>query len=512
MLTHFKQFGFMCILLMLAVSMLGAPAPAAAAPLARAAVPPASLLPGKDLSEVPAIPYTLTIIDTGNGSGTVTSSPAGISCGEICSHAFGNGRQVALTPVASAHSYFGGWGGGVCPGETVCTVTMNESKQISVGFFLESYKVTVRKTGSGNGMVTSNPAGINCGIVCIHSFTYGTNVTLTATASPGNAFIGWNGGNCIGNGTCTLPVTQAVGVTADFLAPPRAPNLLIPRLGALETNYQPWLYWFPVSEAKSYRLQVSMSNLFGTNLVDQAGLSVPDFQMPSALAPDTTYYWRVQATDSLGLISAWSQVWSFRTALVPPVLTAPGNGAHLLNNRPTFLWTAVPDATGYNIEIARNTNFSALVEIAYAASPTFTPKVDLPAKSSLYWRVQSLGLNGPSAWSGYWTVHSANPPSIPCLKSPKKGITSLTLTPTLFWCQSTAPKGTTVAYYRVLVWTNSGGTTIVVDQDVYGATNVSYTVPGGALAFGKTYYWSVSAYNASGEYSSSFTWSFKTPE
>jgi hypothetical protein len=33
----------------------------------------------------------------------------------------------------------------------------------------------------------------------------------------------------------------------------------------------------------------------------------------------------------------------------------------------------------------------------------YTPTINLPANITLYWRVKTNGLNGPSLWSSFWT-------------------------------------------------------------------------------------------------------------
>ncbi|MBF0342743.1 MAG: DUF1566 domain-containing protein [Nitrospirae bacterium] len=72
--------------------------------------------------------------------------------------------------------------------------------------------------GTGDGTVTSSPAGINCGSTCSASFAVGTSVTLTATASDNATFAGWSW-DCVGtSSTCTLTMSAAKSVTATFNA------------------------------------------------------------------------------------------------------------------------------------------------------------------------------------------------------------------------------------------------------------------------------------------------------
>jgi len=58
---------------------------------------------------------------------------------------------------------------------------------------------------SGNGTVTSTPAGINCGTVCSYNFANGTGVTLKAVPASGYTFAG-SSSSCVGS-VCTVSVT-----------------------------------------------------------------------------------------------------------------------------------------------------------------------------------------------------------------------------------------------------------------------------------------------------------------
>ena len=157
--------------------------------------------------------FTLTTALLGNGSGTISSSPAGINCPVDCMQIYNFGQVVMLTPSANMGSTFTAWGG-ACSGTGTCMVTMDAAKNVTASFTLMQFPLTVTKTG--NGTVTSSPAGINCGNTCSQVVDYGTTVTLTAVAGNGSTFAGWSGGGCSSTGSCVTTVTAMTMVTAMF--------------------------------------------------------------------------------------------------------------------------------------------------------------------------------------------------------------------------------------------------------------------------------------------------------
>ena len=100
---------------------------------------------------------TLSVSRIGIGSGTVTSAPAGIDCGAVCTTKFDTGTVVTLTALPIGTSVFTGWSG-----DDDCadgSVAMSAGRACTASFGpAPSVTLTVTKAGSGQGTVTSAPA------------------------------------------------------------------------------------------------------------------------------------------------------------------------------------------------------------------------------------------------------------------------------------------------------------------------------------------------------------------
>jgi uncharacterized repeat protein (TIGR02543 family) len=77
----------------------------------------------------------------------VTSSPAGINCGSDCSETYDNNTVVTLTASASTGSTFTGWSGACTNSTGTCQVTMTAARSVTANFTLNTYILTVFKTG-----------------------------------------------------------------------------------------------------------------------------------------------------------------------------------------------------------------------------------------------------------------------------------------------------------------------------------------------------------------------------
>jgi len=78
--------------------------------------------------------YTLTVNKAGTGTGTVTSTPAGINCGGDCNEDYNHGTVVTLTATPGSFSTFSGWSGDCSGTNPTTNVTMNANKTCTATF------------------------------------------------------------------------------------------------------------------------------------------------------------------------------------------------------------------------------------------------------------------------------------------------------------------------------------------------------------------------------------------
>ncbi|MBI5951708.1 MAG: M4 family metallopeptidase [Chloroflexi bacterium] len=316
--------------------------------------------------------------------------------------------------------------------------------------------------------------------------------------------------------------------------PPSMPTLVAPAANALLTDLTPLLDWsnstLPLPAGSTtfanYNLQVDNNNDFSSPEVDEAvGTLLTDssFTVPTDLAVNTTYYWRVNAENTGGQVSAWSLVRNFRTAIGAPTLVAPLDLATLNTKRPTFEWDSVSGALTYTLEVSVVNTFATKAinaTVPATVNPTvlYTHTADLLPNKLYYWRVRVATATGgrtPGFYSDVREFTTTNPPSVPALVAPAANALLTDLTPLLDWSNSTLPLpagSTTFANYNLQVAVDNSDFTLPVVDVPVGAllTDSSYTIPTDLDTY-TTYYWSVNAENTDGQVSAwSLVRSFRT--
>jgi len=93
---------------------------------------------------------TLNVSKSGAGSGTVTSTPAGINCGADCVESYLRGTFVNLSSSAHTGSEFSGWAGGNCNDTGNCSFTINDETAIVATYIPIEYPVRIERTPGVN--------------------------------------------------------------------------------------------------------------------------------------------------------------------------------------------------------------------------------------------------------------------------------------------------------------------------------------------------------------------------
>jgi len=159
-----------------------------------------------------------------------------------------------------------------CMDEEVMNLTCSLEREESPNV---EYSLTVVKSGTGSGSVTSNPAGINCGDDCSEVYTEGTKVTLKAKADTNSTFTGWSGGGCSGTGTSAVIMNADIAVTAAFSA--KTPDISVSPgsldFGSVKSGKKT-TKTLKITNNGSGNLLITLSGLEGTEFSTQGSSSV----------------------------------------------------------------------------------------------------------------------------------------------------------------------------------------------------------------------------------------------
>lgn len=158
--------------------------------------------------------FEVSVTKAGGGSGRIVSVPEGIDCGGTCTATVSYLSRISLTAEPDPGTEFAGWAGACQGSSSVCLVTVTDAISVNA-YFVPQYVLSVTTQGAGNGVVRSDPAGVDCGPACQGFFGRDSMVTLTAEPSRGSFFLEWAGA-CSGSGDCVVTLDQSLNVDAYF--------------------------------------------------------------------------------------------------------------------------------------------------------------------------------------------------------------------------------------------------------------------------------------------------------
>ncbi|MDR8390925.1 Ig-like domain-containing protein [Aliifodinibius sp. S!AR15-10] len=277
------------------------------------------------------------------------------------------------------------------------------------------------------------------------------------------------------------------------------PQLTTPGDGSTGVETEVALNWNSVEYADSYRVELATSSDFSFGVSTQT-VSATSATF-TALDFETTYFWRVTATNSLG-DGGTSNVFSFTTRsesqLASPTLTSPTDGTET-STSVLFSWNSVSGATGYRLLVATDSEFNSIT-VDNSSIETQLEVSTFDYSTTYYWKVvASDGSKSSESEVRSFTTYSGLA-AAPVLESPADGATDVATEVTLRW--SVAELADT---YRVELSTDSNFGSSVQSKTV-SATEASFS----GLDFSTTYHWRVTSINSQGDGGTSQAFGFTT--
>ncbi len=332
----------------------------------------------------------------------------------------------------------------------------------------------------------------------------------------------------------------------DELKVPNAPTLNDP--GAASVSGSSFTVgWNKVSNAVSYTLERDVDSSFINPIAIYIGAN-NNYTETLSVAAETTYYYRVKASNSVG-DSPWSNMVDVKVTLGAP-LTAPSSptlndpgGSLSAGTSFSVSWSKPAGATGYKLERDTNSSFSGPTEV-YSGSKNNAAETRSPSSTTTYYyRVKASNSAGSSSWSNVVDIEitvgappSTDSPSAPTLDDPGEsfdsgtsfgvnwsaveGATSYKLerddnssfsSPTQayngslnYYSETLSPAATKTYYYRVKASNSAGSSSWsnVVDVTINCILPEAPVLsdPGGSIAAGESFDLSWSAVSGADSY------------
>jgi fibronectin type 3 domain-containing protein len=348
------------------------------------------------------------VVVGGTGSGSVTSTPAGIDCGATCVAVFETGASVTLTAVPGAGSILEAWSGCGSSAATTCTVALSAPASVTATFAPElpgAPGVPTYTDVTATSLTVSWSSGA---FATAHDLeraldlggTPGAYALVSGSASSPHQDLGrapnttyWyrvRGTNAAG--------ASDYGSASSVTTLPAAPGG--PTFSSVTASSVTVSWTAPAGGADAYELERSTSA--GTDWASVATAVTGSSHVDTTVVAGTTYLYRVRATASAGA-GAYSATGTVTTLPLPPDAPAAPTYSAIGASALTVSWGAVAGATTYLLE--RGTSASGPWTSAWPGL-TATTQVDatVSANTSFWYRVRASNGGGDGASSSTSSV------------------------------------------------------------------------------------------------------------
>jgi len=259
------------------------------------------------------------------------------------------------------------------------------------------------------------------------------------------------------------------------------------------------LKWKSVNYANGYNVQVSNDSDFISNRLDD--ITADTVHQLINIEHSDSYYWRVRALTAIDT-SDWSEVRTFETINLSPVLVSPYNMESDVPVNGFINWLAMPLAVSYDFEIALDSLFEQIVTSDISITENYYFYTDLEYSTEYFWRVKAVFADDTSDWSSTWSFTTLKESLInaPFLISPENNSEENDENGTLIWS-----KIEDASYYELNVSKTSNFDSLVVEEFFLTDTTFAYS----DFKPDSTYFWRVKAFLSVDSSNWSATWSFR---
>lgn len=173
----------------------------------------------------------------------------------------------------------------------------------------------------------------------------------------------------------------------------------LPINNTVDLSFPISLSWNSFAGANIYDVQLSKSASFDTTII-ASGIS-EEVYMPETTLDTTSYFWRVRASVD-DQLTAWSEVWTFKTELRVPEIPfwEPYDGGDNVSKLPLLSWNQSTRAETYHLQLSSNSEFSSLiVDETDIDTTNYQLNDELESNTLYYWHIRAGNQSGFSEWS-----------------------------------------------------------------------------------------------------------------
>jgi FtsP/CotA-like multicopper oxidase with cupredoxin domain len=291
-------------------------------------------------------------------------------------------------------------GNGTIPVAGLSTTSLKSFGNVNVGATSAAQSVTLSNSGTASLSIASIVAPTQFAQTndCGSSLGVGANCTISVTFKPTAA--GAKSGTLTitdnSNGVANSVQNVALTGTGVLVKPA---NPAVPTTADVAGTSNVTVSWSPVPFAASYTVQRATNATFTAGLVTSTGVASP--LTVTGLIPNTTYYFRVSATNAAGT-SGYSTAKSQLTLPATPSAVVRLNGITGGTVTAGLTWAAPLTGSGagitYNVRWANNTAMTTAPGTRNGVTSNTQIGVGGVART-VFMQVQSVNTAGTSAWT-----------------------------------------------------------------------------------------------------------------